>query len=206
MPPACAVLAALALLPFALAAAPPSPPKPPRPHRTGFWVEFASGPGYVRVASSNSADPTTSTGSSGYFRLGGTLSNRVLLGVESFGLTDETFGFAPEDPSLVAETASLTAVVLWFPWRSGVFFKGGVGMAEGEFTVTPRPGERVTATGTGVGLTFGVGFDLPLSRKLALTANAATAIAAIGDLILPAVAVDDVIATMYQLTVGLTFR
>jgi hypothetical protein len=97
-------------------------------------------------------------------------------------------------------------VVLWFPWRSGFFVKGGVGVAEGDFTVTASPGQLVTASGEGVGLTFGLGFDLPISRKIALTANAGAVVAAIGDVVLPGTRVDDVIAMIYHVGLGITIR
>jgi hypothetical protein len=177
-----------------------------RPHRTGLWFELGSGPAAVRVACAGCADVTTSGGSGGYLRIGGVLSDRVLLGVETFGFDDEAFGFIAGDTTFVAETATVAAVVLWVPWRSGAFLKGGVGLAEGSFTTTPTPGSPVIAEGVGVGLTFGLGWDVAISRKFAITANAAAFITAIGDLVLPVATVEDVIATMYVLSVGFTVR
>ena len=55
-------------------------------------------------------------------------------------------------------------------------------------------------------MTFGVGYDLNLSRRFALTATGAANVAAIGDLVLPTVTIDDAIASMYHLTIGLTVR
>ena len=176
------------------------------PHRSGFWLETGSGPGAVRIGCSGCPDITTAGGSSGYLRLGGVLSPKVLLGVETFGFTNQHFAFAGQAASVIAEDASLGAVVLWYPWRGGVFLKGGLGLARGTFTVTPDSSPVLHATGTGVGLTLGAGFDLRLSRRFALTLNAADCITAIGDVVLPGTRVDDVIATMYQLTLGLTVR
>jgi len=177
-----------------------------RPHRTGLWFELGSGPAAVRVACAGCADVSFEAGSGGYLRLGGVLSDRVLLGVEAFGFDDEAFGFIEGDTTFVAETGTVAAVVLWFPWRSGAFLKGGVGLAEGSFTTTPTPGSPVIAEGVGVGLTFGLGWDVAISRKFAITANAAAFITAIGDLLLPVGTVEDVIATMYVLSIGFTVR
>ena len=177
-----------------------------RPHRTGLWFELGGGPAAVRVACAGCADVSFEAGSGGYLRLGGVLSDRVLLGVEAFGFDDETFGFTAGDTAFVAETGTVAAVVLWFPWRSGAFLKGGVGLAEGSFTTTPTTGTPVIAEGVGVGLTFGLGWDVAISRKFAITANAAAFIAAIGDLVLPSGTVDDVIATMYVVSIGFTVR
>ncbi|HXV89747.1 MAG TPA: hypothetical protein VD707_00165 [Gemmatimonadales bacterium] len=177
-----------------------------RPHRSGLWFELGSGPAAVRVACAGCADVSFEGGSGGYLRVGGVVSDRVLLGVEAFGFDDETFGFTAGDTAFVAETATVAAVALWFPWRSGAFLKGGVGIAEGSFTTTPTPGSPVIAEGVGVGLTFGVGWDFAISRKFAITANAAAFITAIGDLVLPSETVDDVIATMYVVSIGFTVR
>lgn len=196
---------ALALV-VTLAALPGVRAEAQRPHRTGFWLELSSGPGAVRIGCGGCADVTLSSGSTGDIRLGGTLTDKVLLGVEIFGFTDERFGFAPHDTAVTAENSSLNAVVLWYPWHGGVFLKGGVGVAGGRFTVKADTGPGAVNEGTGVGLTFGFGFDYPISRRFALTANAAAFITAIGDVQVNGAAVDDVIPTMYQLGVGLVLR
>ena len=177
-----------------------------RPHRSGLWFELGSGPAAVRVACAGCADVSFEGGSGAHLRLGGVLSDRVLLGVEAFGFDDEAFGFTAGDTTFVAETGAVGAVVLWFPWRSGAFLKGGVGIAEGTFTTTPTTGSPVIAEGVGVGLTFGLGWDVAISRKFAITANAAAFITAIGDLVLPVGTVEDVIATMYVVAIGFTVR
>jgi hypothetical protein len=171
-----------------------------------LWFELGSGPGWVRTPCGSCTDVTVANGSIGYLRVGGTISHKVFLGVETFGFTDETFGFAANDTSIVANNATLAPVVLWYPWRGGVFLKGGVGLATGTFTVTPDSSPVLETTGIGVGLTLGVGFDLPISRRFALTANAAAYITAIGDITISGYFVDDVIAEVYQVNLGFTVR
>jgi len=177
-----------------------------RPHRAGLWIETGAGPGYVRIASSGSTKVTSAPGSTYYLRAGGLVSDKVLLGVDYFRFVDETFGVFRADTSSVGETWSLAAIVLWFPWRSGVFVKSGVGAAQGTFTVTPSGGSPVTARGTGVTLTFGLGYDQRISRKVALTGCLCADIAGIGDVVLPTIRVDDVIASIYHVTIGITIR
>jgi hypothetical protein len=177
-----------------------------RPHRSGLWGELSPGFGSLRVACAGCPDVIRTAAGGGVVRIGGVVSDRVLLGVESSGFLDETFGFAPDDTSLVAEFSMVAVTVLWFPWRSGGFLKGGVGIAQGEFTAPGTAAQSDTVAGTGIGLTFGVGWDVPLSRKFALTANAGASITAIGDVILPAGRIDDVIGTLYHLTFSFTFR
>jgi hypothetical protein len=177
-----------------------------RPHRSGLWFELGGGPSGVRVACTGCTDVTRRSGSGGYLRIGGAISDGVLMGIESFSLIDEAFGFGENDSTLMAENASLVAIVLWYPWRGGAFLKGGVGLAAGEFTVEQASEEPLIASGEGVGLTFGIGYDQPITRALAISANAGIWVTAIGDILLPEERVDDVIATLYSLSVGLTIR
>lgn len=201
------VLRAMLLLLLLLVALPlAGQTRPQRPHRTGLWGELAAGGGFLRVACSTCADVNVESGGGGLVRLGGTLTDRVLVAWESAWFGDETFGFAAGDSSVVARLQTLTVMLAWFPWRSGAFLKGGVGMALGQFTVPNGAGQTDTPKGTGIGMTLGVGWDVPISRKFALTANAAAFITAIGDLVLPNSRVDDVIGTMYQMSVGVTWR
>lgn len=179
----------------------------PPPHRAGLWIEAGGGVGYVRIASGGTSNVTSAPGSVSYLRVGGRLSDRVLLGVENFGFVDEMLGFFRADTSSIGQTWSLGVVVLWYPWRSGVFVKGGVGAAQGTFTVTPPSGgSPVTARGTGVGLTFGLGYDQRISRKVALTGCVCADIGGIGDVVLPTTRVEDVIASIYHITLGITIR
>jgi hypothetical protein len=177
-----------------------------RRHRSGLWAEVASGQGFVRVVCAGCEEISTAAGPGGFLRVGGTITQRAFIGLETFGFTDESFGFDPGDTSGVAATGTLAVVLLWFPWRSGVFFKGGVGAAGGDFIVSSGPSQADTAAGWGAVMTLGVGFDLPISRKFAITANAAAFITAMGDVVLPTRTVDDVIATIYHADIGLTWR
>lgn len=147
----------------------------------------------------------TAGGLTSYVRIGGTVSDRVVIGFELFSLLDQGFGFSPGDTTSTAETATAAVVVLWFPSRRGFFFKGGAGIASGQFTIPGTAGAD-TSHGEGIGLTFGFGWDFPVSRKFAITTNFAAYVTAVGDVILPGQRVDDVIATMYQAGISFTFR
>ena len=176
-----------------------------RPHRSGLWAELGAGPGRVRIARSGCTDVVVASAPSSYFRIGGTVSDRVLIGVEVFSSLDRAFGFSRGDTTTTAETATATVVVLWFPSRRGFFFKGGVGLAGGQFTVPGTAGVD-TSNGGGIGLTFGFGWDFAISRKFAITTNLAAHVTAVGDVVLPGQRIDDVIATMYQGSIGFSFR
>jgi len=188
-----------------LLAAPAWAQRADRPHRSGLWVELGAGPGRVRIACSGCTDVVAAGAPTSYFRIGGTVSDRVVIGLEVFSLLDRAFGFSLGDTSTTAETATATVVVLWFPSRRGFFFKGGVGLAAGQFTVPGTAGAD-TSNGGGIGLTYGIGWDFAISRKFAITTNFAAYVTAVGDVVLPGRRVDDVIATMYQGAIGFTFR
>ena len=183
-------------------------PSPDR-HRRGLWGELGGGPGYVRIACSDCEDVIGAPGATSYFRIGGVISRNVVIGFEVFSLLDEGLGFAPSDTNVVAETGTAAIVLLWYPGRHGLFFKGGVGAAFGEFSIPADSGGVAladTSTGGGIGITFGLGWDLPISRKFAITANAAAFVTAVGDVVLTGRRVDDMIATMYQASIGFTIR
>lgn len=177
-----------------------------RPHRAGLWGEFGFGPGHVRVACSGCTNVVTANGQTSYFRIGGTVSDHVLIGFEAFSLLDKAFSFSLDVSTSAAETATATVVVLWYPGRHGLFFKGGVGVAAGQYTIPSGSAQPDTSTGAGIGLTFGTGWDWSISRKFAITANFGAYVTAVGDIVLTGRRVDDVIATMYQASIGLTFR
>ena len=174
--------------------------------RGGLWVEAGWGAGTVRSACSACAAVTVAYGTSSHLRVGGAVSPRVLLGIELFALHSSDLllaeGLAPVD----AENGSLAPVVIWYTGGSGLFLKGGVGLARGTFTVRPATGGIATTERGGLAITFGVGFDVGIASWLALTANLGTYVTAIGDIPLDGAVVDDVVATVYEAGVGLTLR
>ena len=187
----------------------PAAPAHPKRHRMGLWGELGSGPGYVRVGCSGCTDVIGASGTTSYIRIGGVISRNVLIGFEVFSLLDNSFNFGSSSGNTAAETGTADIVLLWYPGRTGLFFKGGVGAAFGQFAIPADTAGAVpadTSTGGGVGLTFGLGWDVAISRKFAVTANAAAFITALGDVVLPGHYVDDVIATNYQLSIGFVFR
>jgi hypothetical protein len=176
-------------------------------NRRGFWAEAGSGPSHVRVMScSRCEDIDRTVGVASYASVGGRVSRKVLLGVEYYSMEGRGRVFATSGEDITAESSSITVVALWYPFRSGTFFRTGVGTSANSYSVHSDEAATVRARTTGVGLTFGVGYDRVLTRHISFTAAAATWITAIGDLILPTSRVDDVIASMYGMTLGITIR
>lgn len=191
----------------ALAAVLPlAPAHAQRPHRSGLWFEAGWGLSTIRVACTGCEGVTRASGSAAAFRLGGVVSDKVLIGVETFTYLNESFGLSETDTALVAATSNLGGIVMWWPWKSGFFVKGGIGVAQGEFTLNADTEDEVVYQGTGVGLTFGIGLDVPVKRWLAFSFNAGAYVTAIGDLVTHTVRIEDVIPSMYALTLGFTIR
>ena len=176
------------------------------PLRSGLWIESGRGSGAARNACSGCEDVSVAYGSASHLRAGGRVSQTVLVGVELFALDASAvlLGFGAEP--VEAENVSLAPIVIWYIGGGGVFLKAGAGVARGNFTVRTVDGEPTTTRRTGSGLTFGVGFDAPLGRWLALTANLGTYVTAIGDVRLDGEVIDDVISTMYGAAIAITIR
>jgi len=154
------------------------PLRPPRPsHRSGLWGEIGFGPGRIRVACSG-APTSCAGGPTGYFRLAARVGPRAYR-VRGFSFLDRAVRILTSDTT--AETALATVVVIWFPGRHGLFVKGGVGIAGGQFTLPEQP--RRYSNGAGIGLTFGFGWDFAISRTFAITTNFAAHVTAVGDIV-----------------------
>lgn len=176
------------------------------PRRSGLWAEIGIGYGSLRVSSAGVEEVTTSPGATSYIRLGGSVSRHVYLGAETAGFFDDSF-LTSDTTTLAAEVEALSFIAVWFPTKLGLFFKGGLGMAQGRFTVV-RDSTTEIFRGTGLNINWGVGWDFPIARRLSITANLSSTVVGIGDFLVAGgtETVEDVIGTVYALTVGVTFR
>jgi hypothetical protein len=101
-------------------------------------------------------------GAAAYIRLGGTPSNRFLLG-------GEVLLWTPDPDAEDIDRANVTVTALWYPvYRStgspghDWFVKAGVGFATDDTGVRERDG---------FGVTLGSGYDFRLGNNLYLTPN-----------------------------------
>ena len=90
--------------------------------------------------------------------------------------------------------------------EGGFFLRGGSGIVNGRVARADTSSNLATVSGTGVGFTVGMGYDVPIGRRLALTVQAATHVDALGDLALPGITFDDSIAYVSRISVALTLR
>jgi len=116
--------------------------------RQGFWIGFGGGYGSAYgEADCQDCDGGDREGSfTGFLKLGGTLNDRVLLGVEGNAWVKEQDG-------LTLTLGSFTGTVTFYPQASsGFFLKGGVGLSY----VDTEFGD-------------GLGYDLRVGRNISIT-------------------------------------
>ncbi len=173
--------------------------------RKGFWAEAGTGGGKIFINCTQCEEPLLTYGRGSYLRFGGSLNRKIKIGLELFALENTDKG---SDGVARIEQVAISPIMMWYPWRSGVYFKGGIGVTH--FTLdlsgsTEVPDVLTTATGSA--LTFGIGFDWPLLKFAAITTNLGVYYTANGDLpIRPLGTLDDVITTVYQLNFAITLR
>ena len=135
-----------------------------RRHRhEGFWIGFGIGGG---VNTAENVEEGERGGGAVYIRLGGTLSQKWLLGgeISVWGRQEDTI-LGDNSVSLTRSNATFTA--MFFPSSNGGFFiKGGLGGANVELQAG-----GVKISEQGVGTTLGLGHDVRLGRNLYLTPN-----------------------------------
>lgn len=137
------------------APAPPSTPGPATsvatPTHKGFWVSFApAGIGW------NQSD---GAGYAMALRLGGTISQRLLVGVDGTGVL--------LDYQSSRSIANASLIAMFYPLEhGGLFLKPGVGIAFTEASCAVE--HQVSA---GLGATLGIGYDLRIGGNTYLTPN-----------------------------------
>jgi len=174
--------------------------------RRGFWIEGARGTGTVRNTCGGCNTVIAGYGSADYLRIGGAVSNRVLFGIEVFAMNTRDLVLAPGAVPVDAENGSIVPIAILYLGPSGFFLRGGAGLARGTFSIRTDAGRVVTTERTGSALTYGLGFDMAATRWFAVTASVGSSVMAIGDVYVEGTVVDDVIATVYEVSLGLALR
>ncbi len=141
-----------------------------RNYRDGFWLGLSVGAGeesfrYENAPGGYSNDITAPTFS---LRLGGTPSQRWLLGAELFAWMDGDFNDTYDDYSNVLSSAMMIAQ--FYPLtRGGLYFKGGVGVAGNYLRTVSPAGYIVKDETSGLATVFGAGLDLRVGRNVSIT-------------------------------------
>ena len=163
--------------------------------RDGFWIGFGLGYGEAGFSCTGCVDIDRESGFTSFIKLGGTLNEKVLLGADITGWTKEISGST-------LTLGNLTGTVFFYPSpQSGLFLKGGVGFS----VFTESNADEVS--GTGVGLTVGLGYDLRVGRNVSLTPLADFVWGSVGDLEFDGVTADAGLKqNVFHVGLGVTFH
>jgi hypothetical protein len=167
--------------------------------QSGVWVSAGGGAARNRVSCESCEDINRYWGASGFVRVGGVVSENVLVGGEL-----HFWQATIEDSD--AYVRGIQAVVLWYPSPPGGFFgQAGLGLSRirNSFDVG---GEIVRGGETGLGVTAGIGWDFPLKKGLYLTPRIASVVVPVATIDTPAGPLDNAVSTLYRFELGLTFR
>jgi len=132
-----------------------------RSRHEGFWIGFGIGGGSAK-AENDTADALG--GGAVYLRLGGTLSQKWLLG-------GELMAWGRGEDGATTSRANVSFTALFYPSdNAGFYLKGGVGSSYVNRTLTVI-GTTASVERGGGGFTLGAGFDIRLGSNLYLTPN-----------------------------------
>lgn len=122
--------------------------------REGFWIGFGLGYGSLGFECSGCGNDRVG-GASGYLKMGGKLSDKLLLGGESNAWTKD-------DAGTTVTAGNVSVVLYYYPsTTSGFFLRAGLGGASLDI--------EGVGSETGGGAVFGLGYDVRVSPKMSLT-------------------------------------
>ena len=130
-------------------------PAAPAQTREGFW--FSAGMGYGSLSCFDCDG--YANGFSGGLALGGTINEKLLLGVG-------TTGWYRSQDGVWLNVSTLDARLRFYPSiRSGFYINGGLGLG----TISLGMSGLGSESETGVGLMLGVGWDIRIARNVSLS-------------------------------------
>lgn len=158
-------IATVALLaaPVALQAQGRASTRQPAPvnHRDGYSLSLGLGGGSSGVTCTGCAT-TRENGASGYLRVGKGMTPSLMMGLE-------LNGWNKTENNVEGRTGMLSAIAQYYPsMTNGFFLKSGLGM--GRTTLDDRsttPSNKLQSTG--FGYQFGLGYDMSVGRRFAIT-------------------------------------
>jgi hypothetical protein len=126
--------------------------------RDGFTISFGLGGGSAALSCPGCGSTPRETGASGYLRLGGAMSQSLVLAAEMNGWSKAIDG-------VDVRMGTLAGVAQWYPSvTNGFYVKGGLGMSS-----YAEEDPTAKAEAIGLGYEFGTGYDIRMGRNFSLT-------------------------------------
>lgn len=134
----------------------------PLPVREGFWIGFGLGYGSAAGHCDGCGSSSREGSITGFLKLGGTLNEHVLLGVEANAWTKT-------QDNVTLGLGSGTGTITVYPKASsGFFLKGGAGFSYVS-TDTQQGSVTVSVSQVGWGVLAGLGYDVRVGRNVSIT-------------------------------------
>jgi len=160
--------------------------------RKGFWIGFGFGYGSLGLSCTGCSNISREGGISGFLKMGGTVSDKLLLGGESNGWTKDVGG-----TTITAGNVSFTAYYYPAP-ANGFFLRGGLGFADYK--------EEGSSGSTGFGFTLGLGYDIRVGTNFSLTPVANFSWGSVGDVQSGGFTIPGTKENVFQLGLGFTWH
>ena len=168
---------------------------PSRPQ--GWWGSVGVDLSAIRFACQDCADEQpVYESAAGQVAFGKTIGTKVAFGAEVSIAT-------PSGPPGRAVITAVTGSARWYPSSSPLYVKFGVGMARGRSSLVSGA-ELYETIRNGVVIDFGAGYDIRVSKSLAITPMAGWYMGAIGDIITPTAVIRNVSWNNWTFGVSLT--
>ena len=161
--------------------------------RQGFWIGFGLGFGSLGLSCDGCSSIDRESGVSGFLKMGGTVSDKLLLGGESNGWTKDIAGTG----RVTAGNVSFTAYYYPAP-ANGFFLRGGLGFADYK-----EEGEKGSV---GFGVTLGLGYDVRVGSNFSLTPVANFSFGSVGDAHSGGIIIPGTKENVFQLGLGFTWH
>ncbi len=135
------------------------------PHRDGFWISFGFGAGSAGFECENCGDDRHNSGA-GYLRLGGTASDKWIVGgeINGWAKSGEELNFEWE-----AVIGSILGTALFYPSAGNFYLQGGLGFNAYALEATDDEGDSAEFTTSGMAVLLGIGYDIRVARSFSLT-------------------------------------
>jgi hypothetical protein len=168
------------------------------PVRKGFWWSFGAGYGSAYMECDQCLARGREGSFSGWFRLGGTIRGKLLLGWELNGWLKNDKGNVQTALDVTRTLGNSALIAVYYPVSSsGVFAKVGAGLSyvglppRDQATCLTQPilvsleciaSQDKGAHGNGLGITMGVGYDFRIRPNISITPELSYTFGKPGDL------------------------